>query len=737
MTFDTNVKTKSVVIGLVFFLIFAFSLPAMSADVSKTGSASRTRLGEIEFKEVMVQDAVRVISEATGINIITTREAGETLVSIYVNKLNVDQIVDSICRISGLWYRYNTETGVYIIMTAREYQRDIVVFKYEPTRMFKLKYLNVKTAATTIEDLFGSRVNLEFMGRQFEDDYEIEGLDMGGDDSSSDDSNNNSSNNSSSNNTSSRNDQDLNQWALNSANILTPNQLARMGGRQGRQVQSVSADAVADVIQREESPIYLSVNRVHNMLFVRTADETAMEEIAKIVEQSDLQVPEVLLEMKVLAVELTDDFQSAFDISNITGSNQTGPDDGISINPLNPNATSVGRALLGMGTGSTIADSTMVFQLLSNDIRMKIQLLESEGNIKSLATPMLLAANNHPAKIFIGEETVLTTGFESQEVSSTGSGTTIVNTEPVAKTEVREIGNTLTILPSINADRSVVMRIIHENSSVKKGGGSIPLIVGGVLKNVEIDTVTTSKLSGTTIAMDGKTVAVGGMMRTSVLETEEKVPILGDVPLLGFFFKKQQKKKVKTELILLITPHVLTAPEQGEDVSKERLGKLGLSTGEEIFNNSHKDFSNTVKDVPTSDTDTPGKKTEQERITALTRVAVRQIRQPFAMRKASGDIRPVPITINTHVGIFNDPGVLATPKASWSDGRYYITALRLENQMTTLKEIDLSLLKGNWAAASVEADQLEPKGHKGHGTWLYLASSLDFAKNLLLEGTSH
>ena len=107
------------------------------------------------------------------------------------------------------------------------------------------------------------------------------------------------------------------------------------------------------------------------------------------------------------------------------------------------------------------------------------------------------------------------------------------------------------------------------------------------------------------------------------------------------------------------------------------------------------------------------------------------------MHKPVGDIRPVPVTIAKHVGIFNDSGISAVPKASWTDGKYYITALRLENQTPKFKDINVSHLNGDWAAASVESGRLSPKGSAGHATWLYLASSLDFAKNLLLGGIAH
>ncbi len=574
----------------IFTALLLMALPSVAAGFAAEIATTRTGLDEagnvtiqeLEFKNAEVQDAVRIISEVSGVNIAATGEAGKRRVTLFVRKQTVADIVDSICRISGLWYRHNPKSGIFIVMTTKEYQRDVVVSRDEPIRMFHLKYLNVAIAARTIADLFGDRVELGGRANwDTGDDYEIADLVSAIDENYGDDDDDTGSDRNRYGSGSNRRDRTdsgsrSRRDRTDEKKIeLTPAQLALLEQRARTESQVVSEGALGQVSGRAaEAPIYVTVNRMHNMLFVRTSDEKAMEEIARVVKDSDHQVPEVLLEMKVLEVQLTDQFESAFDISRISGSKQTGPDDGQVVNPLNTAADTVGKSLLGLGNFGTIANSTLTFQYLSSDLRVRLQLLQQNNNITALATPMLLAANNHPARLFIGEETVLTTGYKSQEVSVAQGATVVVNTVPVPVTETRSVGNTLTILPSINADRSVVMRIVHENSTVKAGGGRISLLVDGAVRDVSIDTVNTSKLEGTVLAQDGMTVAVGGMMRTSVTDSETKVPVLGDIPGLGFFFKKKQKGKTKTELVLLITPHVLSAPYQGEAVTRRRLSEL-------------------------------------------------------------------------------------------------------------------------------------------------------------------
>lgn len=716
-------------------------------------------LDEIEFKKARVQDAVRVISELTDVNIVATEEAGNAIVSLFVKRLSVEDIIDSICRIAGLWYRYNPKSGIYIVMTTTEYQRDIVVFKNEPTKMFKLKYLNVGIAARTIADLFGDRV--ELLGkanRHLGDDYKLTSLntnfaedyddgEMDTDDSDTDenDDNDNGSNRS---RISSNSRQEYSKSELSTGQIDLLEDLTK------KQLQAVTEGLVSQVVQRADTPIYVTVNRLHNMLFVRTSDNKAMEQIAQIIEDSDLQVPEVLLEMKVLEVQLTDQFQSAFDISNLSGTTETGSSDGHSINPLNTSASSVTSSLTSAGNFGIMEGSTLVFQALSDNIRVRLQLLEQNNNITALATPMLLAANNHAARLFIGEETVITTGFEAQDVEVTSGDDITITSYPVPVTEVQSIGNTLTILPSINADGTVVMRLLHENSTVEKEGGTIPLLVGSNVEQVAIDTINTSTLEATVLAHDGMTVAVGGMMRTSTIKSESKVPVLGDIPLLGFFFKEINDLDIKTELVLLITPHILRKPSDGEAVTQHRMSDLLDhpnrldayldSMPEQRAAIQQQRLSATIigEDVvqkklqldPVVQEETTTLSGQEKAFIDLIRVAAQQRHTPFLLRRPKGRITPVTLLSLGQSQIFQDPSIITKADASWSNGLHYVTAIKVINRSSSSKTLDVGSMIQSWHAATLEQQALAPMGEEGDSTYLYLISDQKFEKAVRGEG---
>lgn len=696
------------------------SAAAESTVLADERQEDNKRLLEVEFKDVLVQNAIRVLSETMGVNIVATNAAGQKKFNLFVRDLTVVDAIDSMCRVAGLWYRYNRKTGVYIVMTTEEYQKDMVVFREEVTRMFKLEYLNVGIIARTIEDLFGDRVKIEVSAdSDYGDDFQIGGLaqfgGQGEDDTDAD--------------RSVRGNVGLrSERRLEKQKPLTPEQLSVLEALGGEGVQRVSAGLVGMVAERKEALIYVTINRLHNLLFVRTSDEAAIDEIAQIVKQSDLPVSQVLLEMKVLEIELTDSFDSAFNFSYIGGDDRSGPDDGQPVNPLNPLAEEVGSKVLGLGNFGLLDSSTFVFQLMNDHIRARIELLERDGKINALATPMLLASNNSPARLFIGEQTVLTTGFENAQIDG-GSDVTIIST-PTPVTEVTDVGNTLTILPSINADNTVVMRIIHENSTVNIDGARIPVVTGGTVQEAAIDTIDRSKLEGTVMAKDGFTVAVGGMIRTARSDQESKVPLLGDIPLLGALFRETGKSQRRAELILLITPYIVSAGEESEVVSRQRLDALSRHPNEIDIYLNRLDQSRQESAIG------------RDQLTALARIAPARGAVPKGLEQSyllltqlaaqalhdpsrwAGDERLEKVRLQRKepLALLDDSSIQAVPLKSWRDGALYVTAVQLTNQSGSRRQIDESRLRGNWLSTTVESSAIDA----GQSTYAFLVSDSAF-----------
>src|SRR5262249_47435558 len=154
--------------------------------------------------------------------------------------------------------------------------------------------------------------------------------------------------------------------------------------------------------------------------------------------------------------------------------------------------------------------------------------------------PQLMTTDNQAARILVGQNFPYITG--SVNTTSTTGIPTVTNT-----VAYRDVGVSLQVTPKINPDGSVVMRVIPEVSSVTQTQVQISQGVFATAFNVE--TVET-----TVIAQDGETVVLGGLITKRDVKTENKVPILGDLPILGSLWRYRQQIKNKQEVIVILTP---------------------------------------------------------------------------------------------------------------------------------------------------------------------------------------
>ena len=614
----TNVVIR---IGFVILLVKTVVGVSVWAQID-----DRTRLGEghrisrLELKNATVVHAARLIAEISGVNVVPTEPAAKKRTTLYLQDVTAKDAIVTMCKVSGLWYRQDPSSATYRVMTTQEYQNDIVVFRDDVIRYFEVLHPNAVTVAQAIEDLYDDRVILS-MGLDSDDPLFEErlqtgsiaggGLGIGGGSGlgGSGGSSSNDSFSSNNNNNNNRRSNTRSNSRSNSRSRLSGRGGGGRGGQRGIRRESffeetLTTAQIAELERRlaiaeateavrssqleglttTEPPIYVSVVRQHNILIVRTSDAEAMRSIEELVKELDRPIPQVLLEVKILELSLGDDFRSIFDIQVTKGTSTSGPEDDQPANPLSPGAATSPRNVLGLGNFPIEGGASFIYQFLSDDVRARIEMLDQEDRIETLATPMVLASNNRPAAIFIGEEALLTRDIDTDTVTTDSGTSSFVDVE----TELRQVGTTLIIQPKINADNTVTLTIVQDSSTIKPNGAALPVVQqNGGASEFLVDTVDTRQVSGIVQAKDHLTVAVGGLIRTSVNDVEQKVPLLGDIPLLDLIFKKQIKEKSKTELILLITPHILRSGEQAQEVSRQRIEALSdhryLENGDEAL----------------------------------------------------------------------------------------------------------------------------------------------------------
>jgi general secretion pathway protein D len=186
------------------------------------------------------------------------------------------------------------------------------------------------------------------------------------------------------------------------------------------------------------------------------------------------------------------------------------------------------------GADGTTADITVPgFAALFN-------LNEFKDIVNVLSTPQILTSDNKEAEIVVGENVPFITKRESDPTRTLSMFTSI---------ERKDVGITLKITPQITEGDYVKLDIYQEISSVKQESENITISVGPT---------TTKRSTKTSVAAkDRQTVVIGGLMQEKEEETITKVPLLGDIPLLGWLFKSKSKSKTKTNLLVFLTPHIV------------------------------------------------------------------------------------------------------------------------------------------------------------------------------------
>jgi general secretion pathway protein D len=188
------------------------------------------------------------------------------------------------------------------------------------------------------------------------------------------------------------------------------------------------------------------------------------------------------------------------------------------------------------------------------------------GKTEVLSRPTIMARNNQQATITIGQEVPLITGSRISENTTVNGGSTIFNT-----IQYQDVGIILRVTPFITDDGMVEMIVSPEISSAKQDPNI--QITSGVAATV-ID-----KRSADTVVLtpDGQTVVIGGLMETKIIDTDKKVPLVGDIPLLGYLFKSKSKQRVKTELLIFLTPEVILHPGMMAKVTEREAAKSQMT----------------------------------------------------------------------------------------------------------------------------------------------------------------
>lgn len=534
----------------------------------------------VECDQIPLGMLLRLISDQAGVNIALSDSLRSKKASIFLRNVMVEAAVEEICRALDLLYRREPKSGIIRVMSRQEFNDSLSSFREEVTEMFTLLYPNVVEMASVIYGLWPDRTFLSLGEEEFDEDEEYDMSrrfrrfrqleDSGGSQfmameapqaTSSGTRSGGSTFSFSRGATVSRQSmwEQLKRKARHDAEIgayLSQDEARTLAQAYAsgdtNQIESVRSRVTPSVAN-----IFVSISRRNNMLVVRTSDTRVMDEIRALVKRLDVPTPMVLMEVKVLELDVTDGYEASFSYAFNRNTHTVGNDGSV--------------AALASQAGKDAFTPSFAFSVVNSTIDAQVRLLQQDGKIKTLATPSLLVANNEVARIFSGKEYPLVTGWKPNETIVTdGIGATSSTTVEITK---QDVGTMLLITPNINADKTVTLRLVQENSEVSANKVDIP-VDGGSGESKQIEYVESRSIAGTFVAKDGMMIMAGGLVKEQEGEKYWRTPFLGSIPLIGWLFRGTEKIKQRTELLVLIKPHVITTPIEGGQISRDLLKEL-------------------------------------------------------------------------------------------------------------------------------------------------------------------
>ncbi len=780
------------------FRLLLVSLFLMTLNGLPAAFAATHKIAQLEFRDISVSDALRILSNQSGLNVVSSKAAAKIRMTMYLKNIKPMDVLEAMAKTYNLWYQNDPKSGVIRVYTINEFRLGKVDYKNEQTRIYTFKHeRNALDFAYIIQDLYGyNRVRLSpgadeseiindlsdrlkrynliakntmNLGGGNASNFGVSSSGSGGGGSSrgsnrsgsnrsgsnrggnNRNGNNRNGNNRGGNNRGGNNRGGNNRNGSNTTlQTLYPNSMVNTqkmlpeqeaeGLFTGRFDNSTAS--MQRLIERL-SPIYVTRIKRQNRVLVRTRDRKVLQEIENLYKKVDTELATVLMEVKLLQIDLSDGYDSLFDFkikSNNTTITEGQHATSALTSPLNAAAATFNPALLAT--------------YVSNKFEARLQLLEKEGRVTEVATPILLTANQEVSRVFIGDERPIVTSYKASSLTTTtATNSNVINQNIIVpQTEVRNLGTTLLLTPNINKDNTVSLRILIEQSVLSPTKTSIPVQVGNSLVDANIDVVQTKTFSGTIIAQHGAPIAVGGLIEEKASDAENKVPVLGDIPGLGFFFREQAKLRKRTELVVIIRPYITTSPDKTAKFSREYLREHSLHPAAHdagdmgIYSNHDRRHKGYKLEKPYKEYDLQDKfdraydkgnrksypvSAKKRRITdskqkiyiELTQYAAKAVRQSPEKRKPSKNIKPVNLSGIPHVNLLYDSRIKSIPVASWHRGGIYVTAVALYNLSDTPLTVDYKHLKGRWLASTIEKTHLKSLGGSGDSTYLYLISA--------------
>ena len=297
-----------------------------------------------------------------------------------------------------------------------------------------------------------------------------------------------------------------------------------------------------------------------------TAPEPQYRQLRAVIEQLDARRAQVFVESLIAEVNADKVAEFGFQWQNILGNKGDK-----TLGVLGTNFTIGGANIFslqqGLASGATQPSPGVNLGLVRNISGLYVlaalaRFLETNADGNVLSTPNLLTLDNEEAKIVIGQNVPFVTG----QFTNTGGGGTGGSVNPFQTIERKDVGLTLRVKPQISENGTVKLQIFQEVSNVQ--ASSINSATGLITNKRSIES--------NVLVDDGAIVVLGGLLQDEYSGNQEKVPIVGDVPIFGNLFKSETRSRKKTNLMVFLRPVVVRDAGQSDELSLDRYELMRL-----------------------------------------------------------------------------------------------------------------------------------------------------------------
>jgi general secretion pathway protein D len=284
-----------------------------------------------------------------------------------------------------------------------------------------------------------------------------------------------------------------------------------------------------------------------------TAPSNIYNNMRAVIDMLDVRRAQVFVEALIAEVTADKAAEMGIQWQGITGVDSAGNQTagGTNFGGSGTNIISIGSSIKA-GT-PTINTGLNVGYVQGGGLGVLARAMQTDADANILSTPNLMMLDNEEAKIVIGQNLPFITGSQNG---------TAANPNPFQTIERKDVGLTLKIKPQISEGGTVKMVISQEVSSVQ----DLTNPAGVITNKRSLDT--------TVLVDDGQTLVLGGLIQDQVSKGEYKVPLLGDIPILGWLFRYETRKSSKTNLMIFIRPSVLRNAQTAQGLTQDRYAYL-------------------------------------------------------------------------------------------------------------------------------------------------------------------